>query len=264
MIALLQRSVGRVVRPLCALVVVLIGFQIAVTAAAAAFADSGDFARLRSVAPTFLQQTLGPVLTSFAGMVMVGYFDALIVMLFVQVAIYVATEPADDIGSSLVDLLLARPIPRHWLITRSLVMMAATVIALAGAMALGSWIGLVWLAPTGVEWPTASMVLTLMVHLVAIASCFGAAALAASGWARRRGAAQAVIGVAAVALYLLDILGVMWAPVRDIARVSPFNYFRGSAILAGNATTARDLTVLGTLTLIGIATAYLAFRRRDL
>ena len=264
MIALLQRSVGRVVRPLCALVVVLTAFQITVTAAAASFADSGDFARLSSLAPAFLQQTLGPVLTSFAGMVMVGYFDALIVMLFVQVAIYVATEPADDIGSSLVDLLLARPIPRYWLITRSLVMMTASVIALAGAMALGSWIGLVWLAPTDVEWPAASMVLKLMAHLMAIACCFGAAALAASGWARRRGAAQIVIGVAAVALYLVDLLGTMWAPMRDIARVSPFYYFRGSAILAGSATTGRDLSVLATITLIGIATAYLAFRRRDL
>jgi hypothetical protein len=143
-------------------------------------------------------------------------------------------------------------------------MMTASVIALAGAMALGSWIGLLWLAPTGVEWPAASMVLRLTAHLMAIACCFGAAALAASGWARRRGAAQIVIGVAAVALYLLDFLATLWRPLRGVAVVSPFHYFRGGEILAGTASTARDLTVLGTLTLIGIATAYLAFRRRDL
>jgi ABC-type transport system involved in multi-copper enzyme maturation permease subunit len=263
-ITLVARSVGRIARPLCALLVVLVAFQIAVTAAAASFADAGDFDRLAQLTPAFIQQTLGPVLTSFDGMVTVGYFDALIVMLFVQVAIYLAAEPAGEIESSLVDLVLARPLPRHWLVTRSLLVMLSCIIALAGAMALGTWLGLWSLAPAGVQWPAPRTVLTFIAYLMIIAWCFGSASLAACGWARRRGAAQAVIAVAAVTAYLIDLLGMMWAPMRAVARISPFHYFHGSAILAGTADPAQDLGILGTVMLAGIVLAYWRFQKRDL
>ncbi len=50
-------------------------------------------------------------------MVLFAYFDPLIVMLLVQFAIYLATEPAGEVESNLVDLLLARPMPRHVIVT---------------------------------------------------------------------------------------------------------------------------------------------------
>ena len=264
MITLVARSFGRIARLLCAILVVLVGFQIALTAAAASFATAGDFDRLSQLTPAFIQQTLGPVLTSFQGMVTVGYFDALIVMLFVQFAIYLAAEPAGEIESSLVDLVLARPIPRHWLVTRSLLVMISTTVAFAGAMALGTWLGLLWLAPDGVQWPAPRTVLSFIAYLTIIAWCFGSASLAASGWARRRGAAQAVIAVAAMVAYLIDLLGMMWPPMRTVARISPFHYFHGSTILAGTADPVQDLGILGTLTVVGIVLAYWKFQRRDL
>ena len=62
-----------------------------------------------NIAPTFVLQLMGPALTSFRGMVLFVYVDPLIVMLVVQFAIYLATEPAGEVESSLVDLVLARP-----------------------------------------------------------------------------------------------------------------------------------------------------------
>jgi hypothetical protein len=249
---------------MCALVVMLIAFQIAVTAAASTFLDTGDFERLAQLMPSFFRQALGPVIGSFDGMILVGYVDGLIVMLFVQLAIYLATEPAAEIESSLVDLVLARALPRHWVVSRSVIVMVCCTIALAGAMAFGTWLGLVWLAPDGIRWPATQTIATLTAHLTFTAWCFGGAALAASGWARRRGAAQAAIAVSAVLAYLLDLLSMMWASVEPVARLSPFHYFRGANIVAGTADSARDLTVLGTLAVIGVAVAYWRFQKRDL
>jgi len=264
MIALVYRSFARVARPLLSLIAVLGVFQVAIIAAAASFADAGDFDRLAQLTPAFLLQTLGPALTSFDGMVTIGYLHVLVVMLLVQFAIYLATEPAGDIESGLVDLVLARSLPRHWLVSRSLLVMMVSVVGLTAAMAVASWAGLWWLAPEGVRWPEPRIVLTFVVYLTMTAWCFGGAALAASAWARRRAAALGGVAIAAFAAYLIDLLGLMWAPARTFARLSPFHYFRGSAILAGTADPVRDLGVLGALTIVAIALAYWRFRTRDL
>ena len=264
MIALVCRSFGRVTRPLVALLVVLAGFQVAVIAAASFFATSGNFDRLAQLIPGFLQQTLGPALTTFHGMTTIGYFEPLIVMLLVQFAIFLATEPAGEIESSLVDLILARPLPRHWLVSRSLLVTASSTVALTTVMVAGTWVGLWWLAPAGARWPAGRTILTLSVYLTMTAWCFGSAALAASAWARRRASAVGAVAVAAIAAYLLDVLGVMWPPARTLARMSPFSYFHGGTILTGTAEPVRDLGVLGTLTVVGVTLAYWQFRRRDL
>jgi hypothetical protein len=235
-----------------------------IIASASSFVESGDFTRLAQVLPTFLLQALGPALSSFQGMVMFAYFDPLIVMLLVQFAIYLATEPAGEVESNVVDLILARPLPRHWLVTRSVLVMMIGTAVMSGAMFATTWVGLAALAPPGAQWPEPRTALSLSTHVTLIAWSFGGAALAASGWARRRGAAQATIALAAIAAYLIELLGLMWEPVREVARLSPFHYFRAPAILAGTANPALDLGVLGTIAVAGIALAYWQFARRDL
>jgi hypothetical protein len=79
-----------------------------------------------------------------------------------------------------------------------------------------------------------------------------------------RASALGAIAITAAAAYLLDLLGIMWTPAETVARISPFHYFHGAAILAGTANTALDLSVLGTITIASIALAYWKFDRRDL
>jgi beta-exotoxin I transport system permease protein len=264
MMALVWRSLGRVRVLSGALTLVLIGLQLSIIAAASSFVDSGNFARLAEIVPTFVMQTMGPALTSFRGMVVFAYFDPAIVMLLVQFAIYLATEPAGDVESSLVDLVLARPVPRHWIVSRSLLVMMIDTVVMSGAMFATTWVGLWWLAPPGAQWPAPRTAFSLSVHVTLVAWCFGSAALAASGWARRRGAAVGAIAVIAISAYLVELLEAIWAPARELARFSPFHYFDAPGILAGTAQEAQNLAVLGTIALAGIALAYWKFARRDL
>ena len=79
--------------------------------------------------PAFLQRGLGGhamLLASFNGTVTFGYFHPVIAIMVSVLAIYMASEPAHDVESGLVDLVLARSIPRHRLMTRSLLLVIAS------------------------------------------------------------------------------------------------------------------------------------------
>ena len=89
--------------------------------------------------------------------------------------------------------------------------MAIGTLILMIAMAAATAAGLRLLAPPNARWPEARVVLLLILNLLAVTWAFGAATLAAAGWARRRISAQAPIAVAAIAYYLLNFLASMWA-----------------------------------------------------
>jgi ABC-type transport system involved in multi-copper enzyme maturation permease subunit len=264
MIALVLRSLGRVKILSASLAIVLIALQLAVIAAAASLAGEGRFEQLAQIVPTFAKSVMGPALTSFGGLVLFFYFDPLIVMLLVQFAIYLATEPAGEVESSLVDLLLARPVPRHVIVSRSFLVMAIGTLLMSVAMQTTTWAGLWWMAPANTQWPALRTVFSMSAHMTLIAWCFGCAALAASGWARRRGAVVGGIGVVAIVAYLVELLESIWAPARDLARFSPFHYYGATSIMTGMAQESRNLAILGTTALTAMAIAYWSHQRRDL
>lgn len=264
MTALVIRSLGRVRILSTALAVILILLQLSIIAAARSLMEGDIFQRLSQLAPPVFAQIMGPALTSFSGLVTFAYVDPLIVMLVVMFAIYLASEPAGDVESSLVDLVMARPLPRRVMVSRAFVVMAIGTIFMSGAMQATTWVGLWWLAPPSAVWPVPRTVFSLSAHMTLIAWCFGGIALAASGWARRRGAVVAAVGVVAIAAYLVEILEPLWAPARDVAFFSPFHYYRAARIVAGTAPEATNLGVLGAAVLASLAVAYWRHQRRDL
>jgi len=246
-----------------AIVAVLFGFQLALIAVAASFSRSGEFERLARIVPAAFRPAVSPALTSFGNMTAFGYFDAIIVLIVVGWAIYAASEPASDVELGLVDLIVARPVPRHRLMTRSMVVAFGSTLAVTLAMGLGTLVGLLLLAPPGIAWPERRMVTLLIAHLTLVAWCLGAATLAVSGWMRRRASTIAVVAIAAMVLYLIDLLGLWWTPMRTLARLSPFSYFHGGPIVAGTSDPIRDLSVLGLATIVATGIAYWRFDRRD-
>jgi len=265
MLTLVRRSLGRVPVVFLSVVGLLATFQIVLIAVARSLADTGNFEAIAQMAaPDFILKMFGGAFASFAGLSVLGFFDPLVMILVVQFAIYLASEPAGEVESGFLDLILARPIARHRLITRSLLVMTFGVLMATLTMAIATWAGLQLLAPRDVEWPTVGTVRTLMVHLTALAWCFGCAGLACATFVNRRAAALATIGISAVAFYLADFVGASWPAARYAATVSPFHYFRGAEILAGTAPTARDISILLTAGVAAVVIAYVRFQRRDI
>ena len=263
MLTLVRRSFGRVAVAWVAGALVLAGFQAAIVAAAVSLEESGDFKSLVNAVPAFVREMMYPALASFSGMSALAFFEPLVILLVTLFAIYVASEPAGDVESGIVDLVLARPVPRHWVISRSLVLMAATTGAFGLTLAATNRLALLWMAPAGAAWPTSEVVTLMTVHLCAVGWCFGGLTLGAAGAMPRRTAVLGVMIVATIALYLLEVL-VNWSTMFEpFWWVTPFHYFHGTEIITGTSQTARNLIVLGSLGIIGAAAGYWQFNRRD-
>src|SRR6185295_13042798 len=110
----------------------LCGFQMIVIGQAAEIQRTQTFGLVAELLPAFLQRGLGSramLLATFKGTVAFGYFHPVVCVLLSIVAIYVMTEPAHEVEAGLVDLELARSVPRHRLLTRSVILAAAAISA---------------------------------------------------------------------------------------------------------------------------------------
>jgi len=265
--ALVVRSVTRARGVLAGVAVLLAAFQVALVFQAVSLHEQQTFEAAGRMVPAFIQRWLGDTmfaLGSFGGIVSFGYFHPVIVLLFAIVTAFIASDPAADIEEGYVDLLLARPVARHAIVTRSAVLMAACPAALAALMMTVTWT-MAWLvAPPSARGPSMATIATLSAHLVCVAWCFGALSLAMSTGVRRRASGFAPAAIAAVALYFVNVLAASWAPARVLDTVSPFHYYQGTKILVGMTEPSRDLLMLGGAAAALVAAAYWRFSTRDL
>ena len=264
MLTLVRRSAARLTKPFAAVAALLFCFQVVLIGMAGSFVATESFDGLSRIKlPSFIRM-FGMSRATFSGMSIYGYYEPLAVMLVVQLAIYIATEPAGEVDSGLVDLMLARPLPRAHLVTRSIALTIAATLGLTAAMASGTWIGLTFLAPAGAALPSWRTVGVLITHLAFLGVAFGCVALAAAAWSERRGPAQGAVALFAVGSYLIDIVGEGWSRAAPVARFFPFHYYHGNAIIFGNARTTLDLLVFTAIAVAASSAAYWQFSRRDL
>jgi ABC-2 type transport system permease protein len=263
---LIGHSLTRV-RTLVGVVAVLLAcFQVLTSLMAATFQESQAFARITALIPDFIRQLMGPSLLgmlSFAGIVCLGYFHFAVIGSLIGVAIALATEPTAEIEHGFADLILAHPVPRRAVIARSVVVIILSSACVLSMMAAGTWIGLAWLAPPGVAWPTPHVILSLTMNLGALMLCWGGIALAFSAGAKRRAAAAAVSGVLALGLFLFDYVARVWRPAQSLAWISPFRYYNPLDLVVGRPFPLAHVLVLTGIGTAGAAVAWVVYSRRD-
>ena len=245
----------------------LTAFQMIIVGQASSLEQAHSFGRMAELVPAFLQRGLGGqsmLLVTFKGTVAFGYFHPVVVVLVSVLAIYFATEPAHEVESGLVDLMLARALPRRVVVTRSLLLAAGAIIAAVLLMAAGTSLGLRMFASPEFDAPSAATRAWMLLHLAAVGSCFGGFALAVAAGARRWSTSFTTAALTAVVLYLVDFLAIGWAPMRAVAWLSPFHYYPALSILAGTAPAWRNLGILMAAAAVFCAIGYWRFNRRDL
>jgi ABC-2 type transport system permease protein len=267
--ALIGRSLGRVLKPAIAVGLVLAALQVVLVLVAEAQQQGHAFGRIAEMIPAFVRRSLGELtiaVVSFQGAVSLAFFEPLIVVLVAFIGVYFGSEPAYDVEAGLVDLVLSRPLPRHWVITRSLALILVGTGAAPAVLALAMAVSLrLFVAPdVAAAAPAAMAVLKMSINLAAVATLAGTISLAVASRARRRGAAIAVAGVIVVFCYLVTLLEPSWAPAAAIGPLSPFHYYHPVNALTGRGEPWRDVAVLGAASLACAAFAYWQFTRRDL
>ena len=264
---LLWRSITQARYVLLACVFLLFGFQLIIVGQASAIEEQNSFSRMTELVPAFLQRGLGNkamLLATFRGTVAFGYFHPVVVVMVSVMALYLATEPAHEIEAGLVDLELARSVPRHVIITRSLAGAVGAIATATLLMALGTWAGLRMFASPGFDAPSPRVIAMLLLHLAAVAALFAGLGLAIASGARRWTTAFFTASLSVVVLYLIDFLSIGWPLMRSIAWVSPFRYYPALSIVAGDAPAWRNLMTLLSTTAVFTVIAYWRFNRRDL
>jgi ABC-2 type transport system permease protein len=264
---LLLYSLRRLRTILLVMAVLLGAFEIVLVAVAGSVERSGAFAQLGVLLPPFARELLGPSIAmflSFGGIVCLGYFHVAVMGALLGLAIAVSTAPASEIETGFMDLILARPLARHWIITRSLIASVVSIALVLGAMVFGTWAGLEALAPRGAVWPSTRLVGSLALNLGLLALCWSGVALAIASAARRRSVAGACAGVLSLAAFFLDYVGRLWAPAETLAKLSPFRYFSPLDLIAGGSLPAKNILILMGTAAAGMIAAYILFSRRDI
>lgn len=265
--ALMLHSLRRVSGLVWIIGLLLAAFQMLLVLVAGSLARSGSFDQVAALVPSFVRQLLGPSLLglmSFGGIICVGYFHPIVMGSLLGLAIALATEPASEIESRFIDLILSRPLARHWIITRSIVVLVGSVLLVLILMILGTWTGLAWLAPEGAAGPPPRLLRLLVLNLGALVLCWGALALLAAALSRRRAIAGGLSGLAALAAYLLDYVARVWKPAGWAALFSPFHYYNPFDLVIGNEIPRHHLWVLAGTATAACALAYAVYQRRDL
>jgi ABC-2 type transport system permease protein len=169
-----------------------------------------------------------------------------------------------EIETGFIDLVLARPVARHLIVTRSILVGLISTVYLLAMMALGTWIGLSNFAAKDAAWPSVALVGSLAINLGFLMLCWAAIAMAIGCACRRRSSAGAIAGFLALTAYLTDYIGRAWKPAESVAWLSPFRYYTPFELVMGSALSAKSLYVLGGIAAATFALAHLLYSRRDI
>jgi len=126
LLILLAHSLKRVRTLVIVMGAVLAVFQVFLIVVARSLQRSNAFGQLETLMPAFVRELLGPSLISFmsfSGIVCVGYFHPAVMASLVALSIALSTTLTSEIETGFVDLILSRPIARHWIVTRSIIVL---------------------------------------------------------------------------------------------------------------------------------------------
>jgi ABC-2 type transport system permease protein len=265
--ALVIQLLHRVRKLLLATGVLLAVFQIVLILQANSIQAANSFAQLGALIPPFLRDIMGPsfvAFLSYSGMVSFGYIHPVVIGAVVAVSMTLATIPVMEKETGFIDLVLARPVARHWIVVRSILVVLISAVFLLAMMAVGTWLGLKGFAPATAAWPPVRVVGSLAVNLGFLMLCWAAIAMAIGGVCRRRGSAGAIAGLLAVAAYLTDYIGRAWKPADAVAWLSPFRYYAPFELVMGAPLSTKNVGVLGGIAIVGFALAWVGYLRRDI
>jgi len=264
-ILLLSLSLKRARTLLVATGLLLAAFQVLLVLIASSIHPS-KFEDLAALLPPFVRALLGPAVASvmsFGGIVCLGYFDLAIVAALLALIIALATLPASEVETGFADLILARPLRRHWIITRTIALVLISTLMMVALMMAGTWVGLAMLAPDDAQWPSPMMIGSLALNLGMLMLCWSSVALALAA-ACRRSVASATTGLLALAALLLDLTARLWPAAEAFAWLSPFRYFIPFDLVMGTALPVENILVLWAIAMSGFTVAYLLFSQRDI
>jgi ABC-type transport system involved in multi-copper enzyme maturation permease subunit len=196
------------------------------------------------------------------GLIAFGWSHPVAQALGAGVAEVLATRAvAGECEAGTIELTLGAPVSRStWLLAHAAAGLAAlALVSAAGTVATALALRLFRLDPIA---PPALLRLGAN-HLALQAAWFGVT-LALSAGSRDGGRVSGAAFLLALASYVADVIGRLWAKAAFVLPYSLYHHFAAQDILARDAAVGRPVALLGAVAAAGIAVAWWRFERRDL
>jgi ABC-2 type transport system permease protein len=193
--------------------------------------------------PAMLNLVLNQLgLASFDAAIAFGFKHPFVIAAGVAVVITMASVPAAERESGLLDLILARPVTRATYMRAHMALLLVPVLAFPVVLFVAANVGI---ALTGRDDVAGSDYLIAAAAFAPLLLFLGACTLLFAAGAQRRGTAVSRAVALTMAFYVYEVVASMWEPLRGWEWLSVFDAYRPVGLVTGDATVAAPLAVLG-------------------
>jgi len=242
----------------------LVGFEVLLVHLGAAFEAGPGIEQFLEALPDFIHDLVAHQIhaASFPAMVAFGFMHPAMLSGCLAAMVLLGTQPAGERESGVLELLLARPLPRATYLHASLVALGLTALLLPWCVLAGAAIGLSLVEVAGeLPW-TAYLPCTLL--LTALMLAVGGFALWMGTLVRRRGTAIARTLALLLSTYVLDTLAEFSSLLGPLRWLSPFQYFHPIPAAVDPPVAWGEPAVLLLLAALTTTAAHRRFRRMDI
>lgn len=201
-------------------------------------------------------------MASLGGAVSFGFQHPFVLVASVAAVVVLATRPAAERESGVLDLILSRPLSRSRYLAANELLLLLTAIFLPLVLLAGAAASLAVVeAAEPIPWT----------RYIPAAIGFGLLLLAVGGYTllfsakvRRRGTAIARAVGLTLGFYWLEFMGTFWDALATARYLSPFFYFDPVGASGPGGLPLRDVAVLSGIWILTTIGAFALFRRADL
>ncbi len=262
--ALVARNVRHHRRLLLVLMLGLAGIEIILIQVVASLDRGSGLQDIIQMLPQTMRNFIGTQIAfvSFPAAVAFGFQHPAVLVASVAFVVVAGTIPAGEREAGILELVIARPLPRMHYLTGVLVLLVLAAVLLPAALITGSIVGLGMVQGAG-ELPWTRYVMSAVAFSALLLALGGMTLMFGAGAGRRGQAAARSVGLV-LALYLLEVLGGMWNALRWAQWVSPFHYFDPIELAITGETRVLNVMVLLAVFAGTTAIAFWRFQKRDL
>ncbi|HUF50686.1 MAG TPA: ABC transporter permease subunit [Longimicrobiales bacterium] len=200
-------------------------------------------------------------LASYPAAVAFGFKHPIVLISTIAYVIVAGSVPAAERETGLLDLILARPVPRARYLAAHVLLLLVGVVALPAVLLAAASIGISATGRTGeVSWTSYIAPVAALAPLLLLV---GAYTLFFAAGARRRGTAVALAIGITVAFFMFEVLASMWARLEPYEWATIFHYFQPVSVVNGEGVPWHPLLLLG-LAVALIGAAGIRFQRQRL
>jgi ABC-2 type transport system permease protein len=181
-------------------------------------------------------------LASFPAAVAFGFKHPFVIAAGVAVVITMASVPAAERESGLLDLILARPVTRATYMRAHVLLLLVPVLAFPVVLFTAASAGI---ALTGRGDVARSDYLMAAAAFAPLLLFLGACTLVFAAGARRRGTAVARAAALTMAFYLYEVVAAMWEPLHGWEWLTVFDAYQPVGLVTGEASTWPPMVLLG-------------------